>query len=74
MSVIDPEGHELNGMLGFADILERYNGGAGSTVQRVGPVPLGVYRVRAFAADGRSVEKKVTVRGKPERKVKLRLR
>ena len=46
----------------------------GSAVQRVGPLPPGSYSVRAFTEDGRSTERDVSLSGRPERKVKLRLR
>ena len=39
ISVIDAEGREMNGMLGLTELLERYTGGLGSSVQRVGPCP-----------------------------------
>ena len=68
------QGPAMNGMLGLAQIMERYNGGLGSAVQRVGPLPPGTYRVQAIAEDGRSAERPVTLSGKAERKVKLRLR
>jgi hypothetical protein len=74
VSVLDAEGREMNGMLGLAEIMERYGGGVGSSVQRVGPLPPGSYRVRAFAEDGRSTERPVTLSGKAERKVRLRLK
>jgi hypothetical protein len=74
VSVLDSEGREMNGMLGMAEIMERYSGGLGSTVQRVGPLPPGSYKVRAFAEDGRSTEKRITLEGRPERKAKLWLK
>lgn len=74
VSVLDAEGREMNGMLGLPEVIERYSGGLGSSVQRVGPLPPGSYRVRAFAEDGRSAERKVSLTGKPERKVKVRLK
>jgi len=64
----------MNGMLGLTQIMEIYNNGLGGSVQRVGPVPAGVYVVRASTEDGRSAERKVTARGQAERKVKLRLK
>jgi len=74
VSVVDDQGREMNGMLGLAQIMELYDGGVGSTEQRVGPLPPGAYRVRAFAEDGRSAERPVTLTGTSERKVKLRFR
>ena len=74
VSVVDAQGREMNGMLGLAEIMERYSGGIGSTEQRVGPLPPGKYRVQAVAEDGRSTERPVTLSGQDERKVRLRLR
>ena len=56
-----------------SEILERYTGGLGSAVQRVGPLPPGTYEVRAFSADGRSTKRSVKLDGRAERKVRLRL-
>jgi hypothetical protein len=64
----------MNGMLGLAEIMERYSGGMTSAVQRVGPLPPGSYQVRAFAADGRSTERTVAVAGQAEEAVRLRLK
>lgn len=74
VSVLDAGGREMNGMLNLTEIMERASGGLGSAVQRVGPLPPGRYEVRAFADDGRSTERAVTLKGKPERKVRLRLK
>ena len=74
VSVLDSEGREMNGMLSLAEIMARYNGGAGSSVQRVGPLPPGTYEVRAFAEDGRDAKRKLTLEGRPERKAKLWLK
>jgi hypothetical protein len=74
ISVRDADGREMNGMLGLTQIMERMTGGLGRTAQRVGPLPPGTYKVRAVAEDGRSTERPVSLTGRPERKVKLRLR
>jgi len=74
VSVLDAQGREMNGMLGLTEIMERYSGGLGGAVQRVGPLPPGSYKVRAFAEDGRRAERPVDLSGKPERKVKLRFK
>jgi hypothetical protein len=44
------------------------------TTRRIGPLAPGTYRVTAVAADGRTKSKKVKLDGRPERKLKLRLR
>jgi len=74
VSVLDSEGREMNGMLGLAEIMARYSDGAGSSVQRVGPLPPGSYKVLAFAEDGRTASRRIKLTGKPERKAKLWLR
>ncbi|MAB78567.1 MAG: hypothetical protein CMJ89_04355 [Planctomycetes bacterium] len=71
VSVLDSEGREMNGMLSLAEIMERVSGGLGSAIQRVGPLPPGSYVVRAFAEDGRTTERRITLSGRPERKAKL---
>ena len=52
VSVLDADGRDVNGMLGLTEIMERYSGGLDNTVQRVGPLPPGSYKVRAVAEDG----------------------
>jgi Carboxypeptidase regulatory-like domain len=74
VSVLDEAGREVNGMLSLAELMERINGGLDDKVQRVGPLPAGTYEVRAFADDGRSTSKKVTLSGQAERKLNLRLK
>jgi carboxypeptidase family protein len=74
VSVVDDKGREMNGMLGLAELMERYAGGLGDAVQRVGPLPAGTYEVRAIAEDGRSAQRPVSLTGQAERKVKLRLK
>ncbi|HEX6885547.1 MAG TPA: carboxypeptidase regulatory-like domain-containing protein [Planctomycetota bacterium] len=74
VSVLDDKGRELNGMMGLAELMERYSGGLGESVQRVGPLPPGSYEVHAIAADGRSVKRPVELTGQAERKLKLRLK
>ncbi len=74
VSVLDDKGRELNGMMGLAELMERYSAGLGEAVQRVGPLPPGTYEVRAIAEDGRTAERPVSLTGQAERKLKLRLK
>jgi protocatechuate 3,4-dioxygenase beta subunit len=74
VSVLDEQGREMSGMLSLTELMQRINGGLDDKVQRVGPLAPGTYEVRAFAEDGRSTSKKVTLSGQPERKLNLRLK
>ena len=46
-------------------------GGRNRDEQRIGPLQAGKYRVRAVRADGKTVEKPVSLSGQAERSVKL---
>ena len=72
--VVDPNGHEVTGMLSMQDIMENFGSGFSSSVQRVGPLAPGSYRVEVTAEDGRSSSKSVTLDGRAERKLTVRLR
>jgi len=74
VSVLDAKGREMNGMMGLAELMQRYSGGLGEAVQRVGPLSPGTYEVRAIAEDGRTAQRPVSLTGQPERKLKLRLK
>jgi hypothetical protein len=74
VSVLDDKGREMNGMMSLAELMERYSGGLGEAVQRVGPLPPGTYDVRAIAEDGRTAQREVSLTGQSERKLKLRLK
>ena len=74
VSVTDAEGREMNGMLAIKDIMEKYSSGVGSLEQNVGPLPPGIYTVRASTEDGRSTRKSVTLSGQETRKLRLRLK
>jgi len=74
ISITDAEGREMNGMLAIKDIMEKYTSGVGSLEQNVGPLPPGIYTVRASTEDGRSTRKSVTLSGQESRKLRLRLK
>ena len=74
VSVLDEHGHELNGMLSLNELMARISGGVDATEQRVGPLSPGHYQVSTVAEDGRSATRRVRVSGKPEKKVRLRLK
>ena len=74
VSVLDEHGHEVNGMLSLTELMARISGGIDSKEQRVGPLSPGTYQVSTHAEDGRSASRRVRVSGKPEKKVRLRLK
>jgi protocatechuate 3,4-dioxygenase beta subunit len=75
ISVIDSEGHDVNGMMGLSQMMEIYGeGGMGFSSHRVGPLPPGSYRVLAEDDQGRHANKPVRLSGQKERKITLRLK
>ncbi len=75
ISVIDGDGRDVNGMLGFSQIMDIYGeGGLGLSTHRVGPLAPGTYRVLAEDDEGHKANKPVRLAGQVERKVKLRLK
>ena len=74
VSVLDENGHEVNGMLSLNELMARISGGVDGKEQRVGPLPPGRYEVSTKTEDGRSASRRVRVTGKPEKKVRLRLK
>lgn len=74
ITVRDSEGREQTGLMSMSDIMERFDQRFSSKEQRVGPVPSGRYTVTATHEDGRTRSKPVTVRGRAERKVRIKLR
>lgn len=73
ISVRDAEGREHTGAMSMDEILERFGAGFSGHEQRVGPLPLGRYQVRAVTEDGREVERPVSLLRAGERSVRLRL-
>jgi hypothetical protein len=74
ISVTDPQGREMQGLLGMAEMASGFSDGLDSTRQTVGPLPPGSYTVTAVTADGKKTSKPVNLDGQPERKLKLRLK
>ncbi len=74
VSVLDENGHEMNGMLSLNELMARISGGVDGKEQRVGPLAPGVYEVSTKTEDGRSAQRRVRVSNKPEKKVRLRLK
>ena len=74
VSVVDPNGHEVNGMIAYQEIMDARGSLYTTTEQRVGPLPPGRYVVTAYADDGRTTTKPVTLTGQAERKLKIRLK
>jgi hypothetical protein len=74
LRVLDDAGREVGGLLG-ADALQRMvTDGFSSTEQRIGPLPAGKYKVTAVANDGTSVTRPVTLDGREERAVRIRIK
>ena len=74
VSVLDEEGHEMNGMLSLNELMERISEGVDGKEQRVGPLAPGVYTVSAVTQDGRAASRRVRLDGSPEKKLRLRLK
>lgn len=74
IKVTDEAGRDQTAMLSLESITDLLSNGYQSGETRVGPVPPGRYKVIATAPDGRSASKSVQLSGKPERRLRLRLR
>ena len=74
ISVRDPSGNEVNGMISFSEMMNTAGFLYSTEEQRVGPLPPGRYTVTAVADGGRAVAKPVTLSGQAERKLKIRLK
>jgi uncharacterized GH25 family protein len=74
ISILDAEGREQTGALSMAEIMEQFGSGFSSKEQRVGPLPLGRYTVRALADDGREVSRPASLLRPGERSVRLRFK
>ncbi len=74
VSVLDEDGREMAGMLGYTQMMARMTEGFKSDQQRIGPLPAGSYTVLVSAEDGRTAKKSTTLDGRDERKLKIRLR
>lgn len=74
ISVRDGDGREMQGMIAYTEIMSSLGERFRHDEQRVGPLAPGSYEVVAEAPDGRRAKKPVTLDGRPERKLKLRLR
>ncbi|MCZ6597662.1 MAG: carboxypeptidase-like regulatory domain-containing protein [Planctomycetota bacterium] len=74
ISVRDQDGREVNGMIGWQELMEAKGHLYTTEYQQVGPLPPGRYVVTVMSEDGRVVTKPVTLSGQPERKLKIRLK
>lgn len=74
VSIVDGEGREHTGAMSMTEIMEQFGAGFSSEEQRVGPLALGRYHVRAVADDGREAESMVSLTRAGERSVLLRLK
>jgi len=74
ISILDDKGREVTGAMSMAEIMEQFGSGFSSKEQRVGPLPLGRYEVRAVADDGREVSRPASLLRAGERSVRLRFK
>lgn len=74
ISIVDDDGREHTGAMSMSEIMEQFGQGFSSKEQRVGPLPLGRYEVRAVADDGREVSRPVSLLRAGERSVRLRFK
>jgi protocatechuate 3,4-dioxygenase beta subunit len=74
IQVLDERGHEVAGMYSQSGMESLMMEGLDSKKTRVGPLAPGKYEVRATAKDGRSSSKPVTLAGKEERNLRLKIR
>lgn len=74
-SVRDADGREYQGMFAMEDLMQLLGKvELASNQPQVGPLAPGEYTVEARAADGRSAQRPVSLRGQRERVLRLRLR
>jgi len=72
--VLDEDGVEVGSLMTLQEMQTLFNEGSSGLEQRVGPLTAGRYTVRATTADGRTVERRVRLRGRDgEKKVRLKL-
>jgi hypothetical protein len=70
--VFDEAGRDVAGMMSLSEMMASFSGEGLSTDEpHVGPLAPGKYRVRGIA-NGKTVEKPVTLSGQPERSVTLK--
>jgi protocatechuate 3,4-dioxygenase beta subunit len=73
--VLDEDGIDVGSLMTLETLRSSFNQGGAALQQRVGPLPAGRYTVRATLADGRTVERGVSLRGRAqEKKLKLKLK
>ena len=73
LSVVDSQGRQVNGMIGWSEISQSFADGFSYTEQSIGPLPPGNYTVTATTKDGRKASRPVILDGQSERKLKLRI-
>lgn len=74
LSVVDPQGREVHGMVGMSEIAAALGEGLNSEVYTIGPLAPGTYTVTAIAPDGQKTSKPVVLDGQAERRLKLRIK
>jgi hypothetical protein len=74
IQVLDERGHEVAAMYSQSGMESLLMEGIDSKKTRVGPLAPGKYEVRATAKDGRTSSKPVTLSGKEERSLRIKIR
>ena len=74
VSVVDEDGREQTGLRTREQWMEVFTGGGEQRETRVGPVPPGKYEVIFTTDDGETARRVLRLTGRPERKVRVRIR
>ncbi len=72
--VFDSNGSEVGSLMTAEQMRSLFNQGGSNKERRMGPLPPGKYTVKATMSDGRTTDKRVSIRGRvSEKKVRLKL-
>jgi hypothetical protein len=74
ISILDEAGHEQAGLKTRDQWMEVFTGGGEQRETRVGPLPPGKYTVLFTTDDGRTARRVLRLTGRPERKVRVKIR
>ena len=75
LRLVSPDGSDMHGMWSITELHTLVTGeGYSLTTRTFGPLPNGRYKVFATLPNGETLKKPVTLRGRGDRKLKLRVR